>query len=248
MKLTICNLMIGVWLASISSLVAEDDEFTHVRLLDRAEADPSWEAAGMIKRLEIIRNLASAEMIASEPVSDRYSITFYAGPIDWVHFLNLTIFVYSGDQKFGEAQYDQWKAEGGIDWEAGRTEVATAATPDDLPSNALGALFATELREAKNPDLRQQLLRFVAPLKPVPDRVAKQFARNEIVLGLSSEPTRQERDRAYAWFTAEPVNLTKKLSKSMSLPAEPTGAAALGRAGFRITKFRGKPVVIQRAR
>lgn len=123
-----------------------EEAFTHVSLLDRAQADNRWTGSGVVQQLEIIRDLANAEPVSSDPLSDRYSITYYAGPIDWVHFLNLAIFVYSGDQTFGEAQLNQWITEGGPDFEAGRNRSnPSAATPDDLPSNTLGALFGRKL-------------------------------------------------------------------------------------------------------
>lgn len=237
-----------VCLLGISAAAGAAEEFPHDRLFDHAEADPRWAGADLIGRIELVRDFANSLPIASDPFSDRYTITYYGGPIDWVHFLNLAIFILSEDQKFGQAQFDQWKAEGGPDFEAGHTDIPTACTTDDLPSNALGALFGRDLLYQQNVDLRQQLTAFVNRLKPVPDKIAKQYSRDEIVLGLTDESSRKDRARAHAWFTAEPVNLTPILAKAMNLAEEPSGELALLKAGFRIEKFQGKRVIIERLR
>ena len=246
----------GLFLALLlMAPLASAQEYTHLRLLNRAEANPEWKGATVVRKLELIRDEANAEDVHSDPVSDRYSVTFLGGPIDWVHFLNLANFICSGDQKFGEAQYAQWVSEGGQDFEKGRTLThPTAATPDDLPSNALGALFGRELRAAgADVNIRVALERFIVPLKPVADRIAKKFSRHEIVLGLRENPSAKEQSRAHAWFTAEPLNLTAKLNAmSVKLDQRPlgkthrTGRDALGDAGFRLINFNGKPVVIER--
>ncbi len=231
------------------------DEFPHDRLVIEAKAHPDWASADNQRQLELIRDAALAKKTSSDPVSDRYTITFYGGPIDWVHFLNLAIFVYSGDQAFGEAQYAQWVNEGGLVFEAGKTrEQPTASTPDDLPSNALGALFGKELRMQKSPsEVEDALERFIEPLRPVPDQIAKAFSHQLIVMGLPDDPSNRQLDRAYAWFTAEPLNVTVSINaKAQQLTAKPFGApersgrAALARADLRLTSYRGKLVVIER--
>ena len=244
--------MLGFWLVGSMAALASAPNFTHERLLAQAAAHSEWSQTDVIRQLEIIRDLALSHDTSSNPVSDRYSLTFYGGPIDWVHFLNLAIFLTSGDQEFGQAQYDQWVSEGGPDFEAGRNAThPSAATPDDLPSNAFGALFGRELRESSETDVAAALRTFIQPLRPVPDTIAKQFSRDTAVLGLPKNPSSAQLDRAWAWFTAEPGNLTRLINrKSLEIDgrefgkATATGREALEIAGFRLLRFRGKPVVI----
>lgn len=210
---------------------AEPPTLVHRRLLDRAEASAGWAAADLAGRIQIVVDLAMKEPVTSDPVSDRYSLTKLGGPIDWVHFMNLARMAYvGGDRK--DLLYDQWVKEGGPDFEAGKGRTQpTAATPDDLPSNAFGALFGEELRAAgPKADLRQALEAFIAPLQPFDDAVSQKQSHHRAVLGLSGNPTAMELTRAYAWFTAVPL----------------TGADGLTQAGFRVTRHQGKPVVIER--
>ncbi len=242
----------GALILLTAALSAEN--FPHDRLIAAAQKHADWPGAGVVRQLELIRNAANAQPIASDPVSDRYTITFLGGPIDWVHFLNLANFVFSGKEAFGDAQYRQWVSEGGPRFEAGKTRSEpTAATPDDLPSNALGALFGRELRAAGKTDVPTQLRAFIAPFRPVPDVVAKRFSRDRIVLGLAENSGRQALDRAHAWFTAEPLNLTTALNRASQEVLgkqfgqnQPSGRAMLREAGFELAAYRGKPVVIRR--
>lgn len=234
---------------------AQTEELPHDRLIREAMSGQEWDRGDRQRKLELIRDAALAKQSTSDPVSDRYTITFYGGPIDWVHFLNLAIFVYSGDQSYGEAQHHQWLKEGGLLFEAKKTRTnPTAATPDDLPSNALGALFGKELR-ASDLDVEIALPRFIAPLGPVPDTITKKFSHQVIVMGMPEEPTIRDLDRAYAWFSAVPLNSTALINaRSIELAgkpfatSEPSGLAALRRAGFNVVNYRGRPVVIERLR
>ena len=79
-------------------------------------------------------------------------------------------------------------------------------------------------------DLRQALEAFIAPLQPFEDAVSQKQSHHRAVLGLSGDPTAMELTRAYAWFTAVPL----------------TGAEGLTEAGFRVTRYKGKLVVIER--
>ena len=73
-----------IGLAVMSGL--EAGEFTHERLFAEARTDPEWADANALHQIELIRDKALAHETSSDPVSDRYSLTFYGGPIDWVHF------------------------------------------------------------------------------------------------------------------------------------------------------------------
>jgi len=236
--------ILALGLAIPVGAAAEPATFVHRRLLDRAEASPGWAAADLPGKLQIVVDLAMKEPVTSDPVSDRYSLTLLGGPVDWVHFMNLARMALVGGER-KELLYDQWVKEGGPDFEAGRGRTQpTAATPDDLPSNALGALFGEELRAAGTQvDLGQALETFIAPLQPAPDEVSRRQSHHRAVMGLSADPTPAERDRAYAWFTAEPLNLTRLLNAPS--PAA-SGREALARAGFQVTRHKGKPVVIER--
>ncbi|MEM1297372.1 MAG: hypothetical protein AAGH89_18550 [Verrucomicrobiota bacterium] len=234
---------------------ANAEEFPHDRLISEAKSRQEWKRANRHRKLELISEAALTKPSTSDPVSDRYTITFYGGPIDWVHFLNLAVFVYSGDQSYGEAQHHQWLKEGGLLFEAKKTRTnPTAATPDDLPSNALGALFGKEL-QASELEVEIALRKFIAPLLPVPDRLAKEFSHQAIVMGIPVKPTTRDLDLAYAWFSAMPLNLTKlintkshELIKRPFANPEPSGLAALRQAGFTVVNYRGRPVLIERMR
>ena len=164
-------------LLSLSSAAGIEQGTPLDRLVTQAQAQAKWtDATTPPEKLNLVREAALKLDIVSAPVSDRYLITALGGPIDLVHFLGLAITVSSGAMARDDALFDQWKREGGADFEAGlSTTYPTEAHPDDLPSNALGALFGEEIRtRQKDPnfDVAAAFREFFVPLEPVPDRIA----------------------------------------------------------------------------
>lgn len=231
--------------------VANSEEHTNPldRLITEAKSDPGWAQATTAGKVRLIRETALKKDVVSTPVSDRYLITVLGGPIDLVHFLGLTIVVCSGSAERDKALLDQWKDEGGEDFEAKRTRsFPTEAHPDDLPSNAFGALFGEEIRNQNNRvdfDVTAALLKFLAPLEPVPDAIAKKFSHRRIVMGLSDDATRETIRSRSEWFTAQPLfslyafdaKRAKRLGNSVG---------ALRKAGFSLRSLEGKPIAIDR--
>lgn len=146
------------------------------RLAARAEVPAG---ADLLTQMRALRESALKEDVVSDPVSDRYLITELAGPIDIVHFLGLAIQVQLGKTP-DEALWKEYVEEGGLDHEKGLTATyLTEAHPDDLPSNALGALFSSELASQPGARLLPALNAFLGPLRPLPDTQAKQFTHDE---------------------------------------------------------------------
>ena len=159
-----------------------EDAFDRVMLA--AAKRQEWQSATTLSEtLKTIREVALGYDVVGKPVSDRYLITRFAGPIDLVHFLALCSSTCGG-RDLEEALMQQWKSEGGPDFEAHRTRTyPTEAHPDDLPSNALGALLGLELRIHNTEvsfDLQGALRRFFDSLSPFPDVVAKKYEVAEL--------------------------------------------------------------------
>ena len=231
--------------------ICEDNGFESLdRLIAEARATKEWKTAKTAaEKLNLIRDAALKKDTASDPVSDRYLITALGGPIDIVHLLGLAIPVCKGTSQRDAALLSQWKAEGGPDFEAGRSgSFPTEAHPDDLPSNALGALFGEEIRaKSSEPgfDVVTALKNFLFPLEPVPDKIAKKFSHRVIVMGLAEDASRKTIRSRYEWFTAEPLfslyAFDAKRAKELG-----TAAGALAKAGFRIREIEGRPIAIDR--
>ena len=96
-------------------------------------------------RLGVMREKALSYESNSTPVSDRYVITTLAGPVDLVHFFSVARTVCKGGDRY-KTLYREWDREGGPLHVARQTTAKTDCQPDDLPSNALGALFGEELK------------------------------------------------------------------------------------------------------
>ncbi|MEO0413421.1 MAG: hypothetical protein AAF226_00555 [Verrucomicrobiota bacterium] len=245
----------AIWLVGIIALGISFANSAEIhpqiqRLMAMAEAQEGWEeqktlSGKMWKLREAIMPLG----IASDPVSDRYLITKLGGPIDWVHFLALAAQTCSGKHSLEEALMIQWKAEGGPDHEKGLSRTYyPEAHPDDLPSNAFGALFGREMMKFQSqPEvgLGMKLHQFLAPLLPVEDALAQSFSHRYIVMGLSDGASRDVVLSRSEWFTAEPLFVLTPLDPA--LRREVTSArAALNRAGFEVFLIEGRPIGIRR--
>ena len=220
------------------------------RLIVRAQSEPSWATAETADRkLNLIRNVALKLDIVSTPVSDRYLITALGGPIDLVHFLGLAVTVATGAMERDDALFDQWKREGGPDYEAGLSATyLTEAHPDDLPSNALGALFGEEVRSRNDDaefDVATALKAYLALLEPVPDRVAKKYSHRQIVMGLNDDATPLVIRSRREWFTAKPLFCLFAFDRDRATTIGDS-AAALRMAGFELRSLEGRPIAIDR--
>ena len=143
----------------------------------------------------------------------------------------------------------QWKSEGGPDFEAHRTRTyPTEAHPDDLPSNALGALLGLELRIHNTEvsfDLQGALRRFFDSLSPFPDVVAKKYSHNQVVMGLRGGEAKSVEQSRREWFTALPLYLVGIIEPANVIQI-PNASAALKRAGVEVYLIQGRPIGIRR--
>lgn len=234
------------------------EQFGFIRLFRAAEADPKWKDAKLLTdRIWLVRSYAMKEAVVSAPVSDRYMITCYGGPVDLVHFFCLAANLCSGGCRMGERLHEEWVAEGGFENLHGfNYQQPPEAHPDDLPSNAFGALFGWEIREHQQDlafDLELAFSKFVAPLRPVPDAIAKEFSHRAIVMGLPENASQGLREERRAWFTAVPLVLCRDLNamaiRKVGKPAcgdVGSGEAALAAAGFQVYEYKGRPIIIRR--
>ena len=233
----------------------EKTEFAYQRIFDKAENSIGWDKLTLREQILLVRKIALKQKTVSNPVSDRYQITAYGGPIDLVHFLMLASEALSDHINIKDRLYKEWEQEGGPQHIRGfDPRYPCEAHPDDLPSNALGALFGTDIKENKlNGTLRECFEEFIKPLKPVPDQLSKSFSHREIVMGLDDKADKKTETSRYIWFTASPLNLTTKLNAaSVKLYRKPfckeskSGTQCLGTAGFTVESYKGKPILIKR--
>lgn len=243
---TFLILAISFW----SSLSPASAETALDRILAAGMRSAKWSSAkSLTERLQAIRDEALKQDVVSRPVSDRYQITVLGGPIDLVHFLGLAYIVCSGSSDREQALLEQWTREGGPDFEKGLSRTyPTEAHPDDLPSNALGALLGEELRPHNlelDFDLPGALRRFFSSLEPVPNQIAHRFSHTQIVMGLrESSSVREFRSRS-EWFTAQPMYILPAVAPERAARI-PDSVAALKAAGFVVRKYQGRPIVIDR--
>ncbi|MCM8537787.1 MAG: hypothetical protein NE334_17730 [Lentisphaeraceae bacterium] len=245
---------------SISLTAAENvksEKFSYKRVFKKAKASPSWPKDDVQDQILFVRKLAAKEKTVSDPVSDRYTLTAYGGPIDLVHFLMLAYEATRDEINIKDRLYKEWVSEGGPDHQFGfNPKYPCEAHPDDLPSNALGGLFGTEIKhkmKKEDFDLFKEFSKFIEPLKPLPDRLAQKFSHRSGVMGLRVKETFKLEQTRYIWFTAEPLNQTglinavalrvdgKKFCKTLK-----TGTSCLREAGFTLRKYRGKTILVQR--
>ena len=242
----VCAIIAGF---AVSPAEAENPFERTVALARESEL---WEKASTAAdRLHAIREISKTFDIVSDPVSDRYLITRYAGPIDLVHFLGLAIYVASGRQGYEEALMFQWRDEGGEDFEAGRTRTyPTEAHPDDLPSNALGALFGKEILDRNalaeaDFDVVAELRTFLLPLGIVGDELAKKYSHRLVVMGLNENSSRELDTSRREWFAARPLFILPLVDPEASRTVR-NADAALKEAGFRVVEIEGREIGLAR--
>jgi hypothetical protein len=202
----------------------------------------------------LLRSVAERQKVVSDPVSDRYLLTCYGGPIDLVHFLQLAADIEAGADPETRL-WKEWQAEGGphfVHWGFDRSE-PPEAHPDDLPSNALGALFGSEVRQQAPADLELALRGFFAAFLPLPEVLAAKLSHPRGVMGLEAKATRQEQEARQTWFTARPLLQTERfnrLAREASLPPLcldfADGAKALRQAGLQLVVVKNQPIRITR--
>lgn len=240
-----------IFLVAISILLSSSaraaDAFD--RLMDDVRSTPKWNAARTAgEKMWAIRAVAGGYDVVSDPVSDRYLITRYGGPIDLVHFFGLAAMVCEGRES-NDVLLDQWTKEGGPDFEAKRTRTYwTEAHPDDLPSNALGALFGEEVRP-RNKDasfpLVDELRKFFDSLSPFPNRKVKRYSHAEVVMGLRGTETLREKRRRSEWFTALPLFVVPVIEPERVTEIR-NSREGLTFAGLEIYQIEGRPIGVRR--
>lgn len=198
-------------------------------------------------RLAVMREKALVHDSDATPVSDRYLITTLAGPVDLVHFFALARTVSRGTDRY-QALHREWDREGGPLHVARQTTAKTDCQPDDLPSNALGALFGEELMQHEMDldfDMVARLKAFFAKLEPVPDTIAKSHPHETLVRGLTPASTRDEIRASHEWFTAAPLYIIPTVAPDRAA-ALPDAVAALKAAGLMLRTFNGQLIIIER--
>lgn len=237
--------------------MAESD-YAYQKIFDLAKKDRKWsKCRTLTERMWLIRSYAAKEPVVSSEVSDRYQITCYGGPIDLVHFLALSAYVGSGRVNWEARLYKEWVAEGGPDHVNGfDLEKKQEAHPDDLPSNAFGALWGSELKDKNRDlsvDLEKSFSQFISTLKPVPRKISQEFSHRQIVMGLPKNPTLTQIAEKYAWYQAIPFTQCKEINRVSQKHFQKdfckefkTHYEALLFAGFLIERYKGKAIIIRR--
>lgn len=206
------------------------------RIISAAVQMPAWRSARhQIERLTILRDKALAQKEQSDPVSDRYVITLLAGPVDLVRFFGLARIVCGGKDRRASLMKEYQRE-------------TREVTPDDLPSNALGALFGEELRPHLRDtahDLLPDLRKFFASLQPADDAAVQGQSYQRLVHGLEAETTEQQRAASREWRTAEPLFLVPLLAPARAATLS-SAEAALHAAGLETRRVQGLPIVIER--
>jgi len=215
------------------------------RILQEAVQQPAWRSARhQVERLTLLRDAALRKAAESDPVSDRYVITALAGPVDLVRFLGLARIVCSGKDRRASL-LKEWQKENG----SGKAFAKPLdLTPEDLPSNALGALFGEELRpHLKNlqHDVAASLRAIFKPLEPQPDPIVRSLTFERAVLGLPASATTEERNKVHSWTTAMPAYLIPAVAPGKAA-AHPDSASALMAAGLDLRKHQDLPIILER--
>lgn len=215
------------------------------RIIQEAVQQPAWRSARhQVERLTLLRDAALRKAAESDPVSDRYVITALAGPVDLVRFLGLARLVCSGKDR-RVTLLKEWQRENG----AGKASVRPVdLTPEDLPSNALGALFGEELRpqlQNLQHDVALALREFFKPLEPMPDSIVRRLTFERAVLGLPASATTEERNTAHSWTTAMPAYLIPAVAPEKAA-AHPDSASALKNAGLDLRRHQDLPIILER--
>jgi hypothetical protein len=241
-------------LVLFGSLTAQAAAPAHAleRVLAAAAKTTDWTGASkQTDRLQALRKQALRYNAVSEIPSDRYQITALAGPVDLVRFFHLAKTTCGGiDRRVVLLQ--QWKRENGPAMLPGATRPPppdAALFPDDLPSNALGALFGEEVRAHDldpNFDLPAAIRKFFAALEPVEDTAVAKHSFKRLVQGLEEKPTPDALRLSQRWLTAEPLFLLPVLAPNRANSIT-NATAALRAAGLEVREHEGEPIIIDRA-
>lgn len=222
------------------------------RLLQATAKTPEWKSASkQADRLQALRKQALRYSAMSEIPSDRYLITTLAGPVDLVRFFHLARVTCEGDDR-RSALLHQWRRENGPSLLPGATRPPppdAALFPDDLSSNALGALFGEELKPHNvdpSYDLPEAIRKFFAPLEPVGDAVVAKHGFKRLVHGLEANASAEDARLSRTWLTAEPLYLLPVLAPNRANSIT-NAAAALRSAGLELREHEGEPLIIDRA-
>ncbi len=218
------------------------------RLVEAAQQSSMWPLCRtQSDRMSVMRDKALANSADASPVSDRYVITTLAGPVDMVRFFNMARLISRGSNRY-QMLVREWEREGGPAYMARRSAPgSTDCRPDDLPSNALGALFAEQVRAEEHNldyDIVPRLKKFFAKLEPVSDEIVKQFPHETLVLGLTPSSTREEIRASRECFTAAPLYLIPVVAPERKV-AIPNALVALKTAGLELRREKGQLIVLE---
>jgi len=122
-------------------------------------------------------------------------------------------------------------------------------TPEDLPSSALGAAFARSLMAARQPlaiDVEAEICKFLAPFKPVSDKVREGISHNEAVFGIGADGQAKPPPERLVWFKAEPIVFTALINERAAKAGlgkicddVKDGKEALAKAGYEVAQIAG---------
>lgn len=191
------------------------------------------------------------------PISRRYIVTCYGGVIDMRLFLAAAGAAYvNGTETAAIAQlrqsggmYSQDKLSAEQLEALAKAGQVPDASPDTIPSVALGALFAERVREAQRTagySFEQVFIDLIRPLKPVPDKISTQFSYADLVF--NNIPVEER----YSWFTATP-NVSTKLINAKAAEIGlgkfcddvENGTEALEKAGYVVVNVGNYPIMLQ---
>jgi len=122
-------------------------------------------------------------------------------------------------------------------------------TPEDLPSSALGAAFASTLMRHRDPlaiDVEAELGKFLAPFVPVPNKVRELISHSEAVFGVADSKTETIPPERLVWFTAEPLVIgalinerAQKAGLGKLCDVVKDGKEGLAKAGYEVADVAG---------
>jgi hypothetical protein len=122
-------------------------------------------------------------------------------------------------------------------------------TPEDLPSSALGAEFARQLMNRRDPltiNIEAELTKFLAPFRPVPDKVRDQISHSEAIFGMEDTALKEIPIEKLLWFKAEPHVFTELINQKAEKAGlgklcddVKDGNAGLAKAGYEVRKTVG---------
>lgn len=218
------------------------------RVIDAALQSSMWPLCRtQSDRISVMRDKALANSADASPVSDRYVITTLAGPVDLVRFFNMARLVSRGSNRY-QTLFREWDREGGTAYMSRQGPPgSTDCRPDDLPSNALGALFAEQIKAEEHNlafDFVPRLKKFFAKLEPVSDEIVKSHPHETLVLGLTPSSTREEIRASRECFTAAPLYLIPVVAPERAA-AIPNALVALKLAGLELRREKGQLIVIE---